>query len=228
MPVPTRFAPLPRFPVYALERWGGEDIQLDRVRLWRSPDAPSHVTQSIWLLHSSGADRALTVGSFASDLDGRGDQGSGGGVEAVADAVALEAASMLAAVTVPTDFSGPRAAALERYGLARGHEWRTWARATWHVDGQPTPAYVWEFAGAWAGVVAAPDGAALAVVGVGVASDDVRVVTFQEKLIYGSVVDGQFDRTVESLRHDWRGTGMPLPNQTGFHPDQLSQPYPVP
>ena len=225
MSVLTRFAPLPRFPVYALERWGGEDIQLDSVTLWRSPDAPDPVTRSIWLLHSSGADRALTVGSFASDLHGCGDQGAGGRV----DAVALEAASMLDAVTVPTDFSGPRDAALVeslgRYGLARGREWRTWPAATWHVDGQPTPAYVWEFAGAWAGVAATLGGAALAVVGVGVASDDIRIATLQEKLIYGPVVDGQFDRTMESLRHDWRATGMPPPNQTGFHPDQRAAPH---
>jgi len=218
MPVPTRFAPLPRFPVYALEHWVGEDIQLDSVTLWRSPDAPGPVTRSIWLLHRSGAGRALTVGSFASDLDGSGDQDSGGRV----DVAALEAASMLSAVTVPTNVTGPRDGALVeslgRYSLARGREWRTWPGATWHVDGQPTPAYVWEFAGAWAGVVAAPNGTALAVVGVGVASDDVRVVTLQDKLVYGPVVDGQFDRTVESLRHDWRATGMPIANQTGFHP----------
>jgi hypothetical protein len=210
------------FPIYGLDsRWWGPRW-LDFFEA-----LPSQPAWAVWLGHRTpdGLDEpgGLRVGTFArqryeATMCPRGQDPLA--------AVALGATLGLVNLTLP-DVSVPRPDGLisalvdKAEEMAKAHA--DWPRVHWDVDGMPAPAAVWEFAGAWAGFTAALPDAYVAVVGIGVPADGLRLVPVRDEADYRMDLRAPLDLAELGRQKGQRpDSWLPPPRRDGFHADQLA------
>ncbi|WP_308292213.1 hypothetical protein [Prauserella halophila] len=140
--------------------------------------------------------------------------------------VAFSAAFGLVNLTLP-DSSVPRPDGLIESLLAHAEQharrYEKWKRVTWRVDGMSVRARIWEFAGGWTGFTGDLDDSYVAVIGIGVAPEELSLARVTDPTSYG--VDFSVPISFADLgRH--RATRpeawLPPPRRDAFDAEQLA------
>jgi hypothetical protein len=141
--------------------------------------------------------------------------------------VAWYAAAGLINVTLPVrSVARPEGMlrALADHANERSCQCAQWPLVSWSVDGAEAAANVWRFAGGWAAVSDAADGAYLAAAGVGTGPDDLSLAVLQDGSTYHFGLDQPLHAHVMSASA--RAAGMPFGEdppwrRQDWHADQL-------
>jgi len=206
------------FPLY------GIDQQFDCVR-WLDffESRHGHPAWAVWLGHRAADDTGVRIGTFPRQRYAEVMCPRGGDVRA---AVALSAAFGLVNLTLPdSSVARPQGLIPElvKHAERQAERYSEWRTAVWHVDGQPAPAAVWNFAGGWAGFSDGLDAAFVVAVGLGVEPDELHIGTVNDGSAYGVDLRKPLDlHMVGKQRYDCPQAWFPPPRRETFHPDQLA------
>ncbi|PRX50487.1 hypothetical protein B0I33_102609 [Prauserella shujinwangii] len=207
------------FAVYGLDRTFQGPRWLD---FFESP--PGEPAWALWLGHRlRDTEHGVRVGTFPRKRYEQAMCPNGGDPLAK---VAFSGAFGLVNLTLP-DSSVPRPdgliLALVEHAENQASRHAEWRPKMWEADGEPVPAKVLYFAGAWAGFTDALDEVYVVAIGIGIPPEGLRLTRVTDGTPYGADLTAPLSLAELGRKKSLRPEAwLPPPRRDAFHPDQLA------